>query len=114
MAIVHRLEHIQEEESHLPRREALLRPTRRVQPTDLLTKAAVRVILCDEVDVAVGVADDLVEPDQVRMLQLLEYFHLLENHIGRRHARVAKLFLSKNFTVHLLHCVFLLGLRMHI
>ena len=117
MAVVHSLQHINEEIASLPELDALrdhvIEPAvfaalcvvfliLSIQAFDHIAETAIRVIVGDDVDVAAlgRIVDDLVQPDQVWVLQLLQQFKLLEDGIVCGAARVAKFSPYEHTLVH--------------
>ena len=82
VAVIQSFEHVDEEVPPLPICQAMahwlaeqfIRRRSNVDAAHLLFYASIRVVIGDEVDCAVKVGDNLVKPDDVRMLELLEIF----------------------------------------
>ena len=117
VAVVHRLKHVNEEIASLPELDALrdhqIVPAifaalgvvfliLCIQAFDHIAETAIRIIVGDDVDVAAlgRIVDDLVQPDQVCVLQLLQQFKLLEDGIVCGAARVAKFSPHEHTFVH--------------
>lgn len=78
----------------------------------LISKASVWVVLGNKVDRAVRVGNNLVKPDDVRVLELLEVFELLHAEVAGGELRTAKLHTFELLLVELFDRILLLGLYM--
>lgn len=104
LAVVQRLQEVEEEEAGLPGWEAFLRLARApalVDPRDLVTQTTVGVVLGDEIDVAVRVVDDFVQPNEVRVLELLQDLHFFLDAVRRRDVGYTEAHALKLFAIHL-------------
>ena len=85
VAVMQSFEHVDEEVPRLPVRQAtvrlhgeyVIRARSSIDAVHLEFEASVRVVIGNEVDVAVGVVDHLMKPDDVRVMELFESFKLL-------------------------------------